>query len=192
MAVGCWLLAVGCWLLAVGCWLLAVGCWLLCRELNSIDHIEAKAKSQWALSTWGLTKYALYLYCKMKKALSFLLIFLFLGSSMNLKASLHYCGDVLTEFALGDHAVKDPCECADMGNTDCCSDVMLSPAIPDTPITESSIQLKKPLASSILLDYWVKDCSSIRPKGFKSQTPRLKEQVCRSLDFLSELQIFRI
>ena len=128
----------------------------------------------------------------MKKALSFLLILLFLGSSMNLKASLHYCGDVITQIAFGGHGDEDPCECADMGNTDCCSDVMLSPAKPDTPITESSIQLKKPLASSILFDYWVKDCSSVRLIGQKSQTPRPKEHVCRSLDFLSELQIFRI
>jgi hypothetical protein len=40
------------------------------------------------------------------------------------KASLHYCGETITQIAFGNEEA-DPCDCAETGNMDCCNDIVL-------------------------------------------------------------------
>lgn len=128
----------------------------------------------------------------MKRVIATLLIFLILGSGMNLKASLHFCGDVITQIAMGDHSENDPCECADMGNTDCCSDVEIKTTNLETPTPTSCIQVTKPYSSilQVCLQENISIHSLQRPESYIE-----RNRLCavgRCLDHLSQLQVFRI
>jgi hypothetical protein len=58
----------------------------------------------------------------LKKVIAIFLLFVTLGTNAFVKASLHYCGESLTQIAFGNEQ-GDPCDCAETGNMDCCKDV---------------------------------------------------------------------
>lgn len=58
----------------------------------------------------------------MKKLIAILLLLLTLGTNSFVKASLHYCGESITQIAFGNEH-GDPCDCAETGNMDCCKDI---------------------------------------------------------------------
>ncbi len=60
----------------------------------------------------------------MKKVIAIFLLFVTLGTNAFVKASLHYCGESLTQIAFGNEH-GDPCYCAETGNMDCCKDVVV-------------------------------------------------------------------
>ena len=60
----------------------------------------------------------------MKRVISIVLLLLTLFTNSFVKASLHYCGETITQFAFGNEAA-DPCDCAETGNMDCCKDIVL-------------------------------------------------------------------
>ena len=68
------------------------------------------------------------------------MLFLLLGTSSNLKANLHFCGDVLTQFGFGEHETE-PCDCAEMSSMDCCEDVVIKTQN-SNPALISEIQIK--------------------------------------------------
>jgi hypothetical protein len=60
----------------------------------------------------------------LKKVISILLLLLTLATNAFVKASLHYCGESITQIAFGNEK-GDPCDCAETGNMDCCKDVVV-------------------------------------------------------------------
>ncbi len=118
------------------------------------------------------------------------MLFLLLGTSSNLKANLHFCGDVLTQFGFGEHETE-PCECADMSSMDCCDDVIIKTQNV-APALLSSLQFKH--FSSDLLVFMISEKVEIISKLDKSPTHFYKNQVFRQRGEteLSLLSVFRI
>jgi hypothetical protein len=61
----------------------------------------------------------------MKRAISIVLLLLTLFTNSFVKASLHYCGETITQIAFGNTEDTEPCDCAETGNMDCCKDIVL-------------------------------------------------------------------
>ncbi len=118
------------------------------------------------------------------------MLILILGTSSHLKASLHFCGDVLTQFGWGDHETE-PCECADMSSMDCCEDVIIKTHHPE-PALLSSAQFKHFVKELMVITIHPSIETSL---GFKQsnqsffQHQFFRQKTENSLSFLS---VFRI
>lgn len=126
----------------------------------------------------------------MKKIVAIFMLFLVLGTSSHLKASMHFCGDVLTQFGWGDHETE-PCECADMSSMDCCEDVVIKTQNPE-PAVLSSVVFKHFVKELMLIAVQAKFelYTAFEPSNkqlFQHQFFRQKPE--NSLSFLS---VFRI
>jgi hypothetical protein len=126
----------------------------------------------------------------MKKLLAIFMLFLLLGTSSNLKSSLHFCGDVLTQFGFGEHEIE-PCDCADMSSMDCCEDVIIKTQN-SAPAVLSSFQFKH--FSAELLVFTISN--QLEPLNDFDQNPIcfFKNQSFRKRGEteLSRLSVFRI
>ena len=126
----------------------------------------------------------------MKKLLAIFMLFLLLGTSSNLKANLHFCGYVLTQFGFGEPETE-PCDCADMSSMDCCDDVIIK-SQNSAPALLSSLEFKH--FSSDLLVFMISEKVEIISQFDKSPIHFFKNQGYRQRGEteLSLLSVFRI
>lgn len=82
----------------------------------------------------------------MKKGLAILLLITHLISVTGVFASIHFCGDKITQLTFAGMGHQEDCSCAQISKTDCCSDVKvesrLSPlavAVPINKITKPTL-----------------------------------------------------
>ncbi len=103
------------------------------------------------------------------------MLFLLLGTSSNLKANLHFCGDVLTQFGFGEHETE-PCDCADMSSMDCCEDVVFKTQN-SNPALISEIQIKH--FASELAYFAIPTSFNLNQIPFPSPFSQIKHQFLR-------------
>ena len=81
----------------------------------------------------------------MKRGISIVLLLLTLFTNSFVKASLHYCGETITQIVFGNTEDAEPCDCAETGNMDCCKDIVLK-AKPFSETIRTTNFLIKPLS----------------------------------------------
>jgi hypothetical protein len=54
------------------------------------------------------------------------MVFIYLLGAIDISVRTHFCGDSLNSIHLfADNLKEDPCECVDLGSTDCCKDILV-------------------------------------------------------------------
>lgn len=134
-----------------------------------------------------------YLCVMIQKSLRILMLMLYLISVSGISVRSHFCGEKLDSIHLLSHNLEeDPCECVDLGSTDCCSDVVVKAPLADDQLQAKIISTPKPFVLSLQLvsAFWIHpkfpSGHSIRVLG--NDLKRLTE----SSPQLSELGVFRI
>jgi hypothetical protein len=86
-----------------------------------------------------------YLCVMLQKSLRILLVLAYLLSVAGLSVRSHFCGDKLDSIHLfAEDVANDPCECVDLGATDCCTDVFVHVPVPPAQLHAKILSTPKP------------------------------------------------
>lgn len=128
----------------------------------------------------------------MRKIGIYILVITFLIPALNQSLKIHFCGNELTGFSWNASVLEsDNCECAEVGSTDCCKDLIVKSDFKDLQIQTRILELQKAVSFSfIVLPYNLFRFEPIVAKvqnafGSKAPPPKLPIE-------LSNLQVFRI
>lgn len=134
-----------------------------------------------------------YLCVMIQKSLRILMLMLYLISVSGISVRSHFCGEKLDSIHLLSHNLEeDPCECVDLGSTDCCSDVVVKAPLTDAQLHVKILSTTKPFALSLQLV----SANWIHPKFPSGHSIRMQgrdlKRLTESPPQLSELGVFRI
>lgn len=86
----------------------------------------------------------MYLCVVMRKSLAIFLVLVHLMSGVGVFATLHYCGDKITQWTvLHDHT--EACSCDEVKKEDCCNDVRVESKLHTEATPAGTFKLLKPL-----------------------------------------------
>ncbi|OYU97012.1 MAG: hypothetical protein CFE21_01610 [Bacteroidetes bacterium B1(2017)] len=128
----------------------------------------------------------------MRKIGIYILVLTFLLPALNQSLKIHFCGNELTGFSWNAGVLEsDNCECADVGSTDCCTDLIVKSDLKDLQVQPRLLELPKAVSFSlIILPYTFFrfepiDANAQNAYASKAPPPKLAIE-------LSSLQVFRI